>query len=169
MLNHLISEEGFEPIARLAAAGLAAARKAHDVELANRIDLAERNSRDLQTELGRFKTAQAILAKNPDDPAANLLVGRYFCFLKEDWDNGLAYLSKSSDRAVKAAAAADAANPTDAKAQLAVADAWSALIPVELLKSTQGSLKRRAGKWYTSAIEGLTGLEPFAWRNGLRS
>ena len=57
------------------------------------------------TEAGKdieeLREAQATLAKDPKDPQANLVVGRYLCFTKGDWKKGLPLLALGSDETLK--------------------------------------------------------------------
>ena len=41
------------------------------------------------------------LKTNPDDADANLQAGRFHCFFKDRWQDGLILLSKGSDSALK--------------------------------------------------------------------
>ena len=51
-----------------------------------------------------FEAAQATLAKEPDDVDANTIAASYYCFLKNDWEQGLPCLAKGRDAALKALA-----------------------------------------------------------------
>ena len=42
-----------------------------------------------------------MLKKTPDDPKANEAVGRYNCFLKGDWQEGLPQLAAGADGQLK--------------------------------------------------------------------
>jgi hypothetical protein len=60
---------------------------------------------------------------HPEDAEANLIVGKYACFVRELWPQGLAYLAKGSDEKLKSLATRElAASDPDATAD--VADAW---------------------------------------------
>jgi hypothetical protein len=72
------------------------------------------------------KTILAAMNKvrmHPEDAAANLLVGKYACFVRELWSQGLPYLAKSSDEKLKALAQKEL-DATDLDTTLAAADAW---------------------------------------------
>jgi hypothetical protein len=60
---------------------------------------------------------------HPEDAEANLVVGKYACFVRELWPQGLPYLAKGSDEKLKALAGQELA-ATDPAATAAVADAW---------------------------------------------
>ena len=51
--------------------------------------------------------ATAVLEGKPDDPEANLMVGKYLCFTKGDWEKGLPLLTKSENSRLKLLAERD--------------------------------------------------------------
>ncbi len=104
----------------------------------------------LQTHFDTLKTA-------PGDPAANLSVGRFYCFLVGNWDKGLSPLAKSSDPVLKTAAASDLANPTDASAQFALAGVWWEAAKTN--PSAEKKLKQRACDWYRKSLPRLADLD----------
>ena len=48
--------------------------------------------------------SQKTLETKPDDPEANEAVGKYWCFVKGDWEKGLPFLSKAKDQKLREAA-----------------------------------------------------------------
>jgi clan AA aspartic protease (TIGR02281 family) len=102
--------------------------------------------------------AISVLESKPNDGTANLVVGRYSCFVKGEWTDGLPLLAKSSDVAAKKLAVEDLKKPSDAEAQLALADGWWAYAD-----SQQGSekvaIQVHAQDLYRKALPGLKGLE----------
>ena len=42
-----------------------------------------------------------VLEKQPGDPTANLAAGRYYCFVKGDWEMGIPMLALGSETALK--------------------------------------------------------------------
>ena len=100
----------------------------------------------------------AALKSNPDDPAANLTVGRFRCFRRNEWQGGLPHLAKVANEKLAAAAQLDAAAGNNPKAQLKAADAWEKA--AEGAKEDKQACVERAHFLYTSAVAvGLTGLE----------
>lgn len=91
--------------------------------------------------------AMATLKGIPDDPEANLIVGKYLCFNKGNWKKGLPMLAKGSDDTFKALATKDIAGAANANEQVKLGDAWWDVA------------KDRAAQWYRQAVPQLTGLE----------
>jgi len=100
-------------------------------------------------------TAQERLKTAPDDPAACLAVGRWYCFQQGDWDDGLKLLAKGSDDALKSLAAEElASKPSKTADKVARGDAWWDLAEKAAGK-TKAAMRRRAGHWYQEAMPDL--------------
>jgi hypothetical protein len=111
----------------------------------------------LKAELLDVKPALQTLAGKPDDPAACAVVGRYRCFTRGEWDQGLPLLAKGGDPLLKAAAEADATAPEDATGQAAVGDAWWAAAQ-KLAGAAKAGAAARADHWYARALPALQGI-----------
>lgn len=100
------------------------------------------------------------LATTPRDPAANLAVGRYYCFIKEDWDRGLGFLANGSSPHLRAAAALDLAGGNTPEKQIQIGNAWWSVSEGES-GPAQLAIRRRAVSAYKAATQGgnVTGLE----------
>lgn len=103
------------------------------------------------------KRARTKLASDAEDPDANLTVGKYLAFDRNDWENGLPLLGKGSDALLKPVVEKDLANPKDPKDQVKVGDGWTewgakraAFRPPALL---------RAMYWYQTAWPFLEGAD----------
>lgn len=98
------------------------------------------------------------LEGNPDDPAANLLVGKFYCFVREEWIKGLPYLKKAPDDAIRKLAEQDWDQPTDPEQQAALAEGWAELAE-NAPAIERSSILRQASNWYRIAHPALTGLQ----------
>lgn len=140
----------------------AAARKAKDDATA---DTAGALMRDLPLIKQLFRDAQAAqeaLAKDPEDPAAHLTLGRHLCFTKGQIKDGLPHLARGSDEGLKKVAALELANPKAAADRAAVGDAWSALAETAKDKPDKSLYQSRALEWYQRALRDLKGAEQLA-------
>lgn len=104
------------------ASGVAA--KLGDVDLVNYAKGKERESVRLKGEFAKVKEAEGKIA-NGNDPEARLVIGRFYCFTKEDWATGLPHLAQSSDVNLKGASASELAAKTSNE-QGAAAEEWIA-------------------------------------------
>ncbi len=138
---------------------LAAAKLTYEACKGSSSGTVRKEAVELRDRAERLHKAMVALRANPDDPEANLIMGRLHCFSRNDWQKGLPYLMKGSDAELAALARLERAAPTESAAQIKLADGWW-----DLAERTSGTEKevllRRAGFWYEKAgdLSGLTRL-----------
>ncbi|HEV7223627.1 MAG TPA: NPCBM/NEW2 domain-containing protein, partial [Pirellulales bacterium] len=98
------------------------------------------------------------LAADENDPEANLAAGKFYCFVKQQWDQGLAYLARGSDPALKALAERDLAKPGSAEDQKSLAEDWWEFATTEK-GPARAAIVNRAAFWYRRTLPFLSGLE----------
>ena len=156
-----VTNEQFDMAKQLAATATAIARKSKDLafikETGVRIRAIAKEMADVQEAQTRVVGAVEILDKTPTDPAANLAVGRYRCFTKNQWNQGLPLLALGSDAALKDLAIAELKEVSDAAEQAKLGDAWWDLAQQEQ-EMVKQRLQRRAAYWYERALPELAGL-----------
>ena len=156
-LEDEVSREDFDQASRLSKLALDAARKSRDNAV---LKLAVDRDKRLATEQQQWQAMQAAfntLKQQPDDPAANLLVGRNLCFVKGEWERGLAMLAKGSDAVLKDLATQSQTAPTAPAAQSELGDAWWKA--AEAAKgNSKTELQAGAGYWYLMALPNISGL-----------
>ncbi|MDB5309188.1 MAG: hypothetical protein JWO38_3390 [Gemmataceae bacterium] len=149
--------EDYAAAARFAAVAGAASRKGSlGLPLTQDMDLLAAQAKKWADGLAAIKPAREALKTAPDDPAANLAVGRYRCFVQGKWEEGLKHLAKGSHPGLKAAAEADLAAQAGT-ADLKVADAWreyAAAAP----EADKWAADGRGRYWDVRVAAGLTGL-----------
>jgi hypothetical protein len=138
-------------------AASASAAKARDTAVVREVRVRTRELKSMLETIKAVAKAKQQLADNPDDAAANLAVGKFHCFVKNDWDSGLTLLAKGGDEALASAANLDLTAPTDPDAMIKVGDAWW-----QIAADTSGAdavgMKTRCQFWYSRALPQLTGL-----------
>jgi hypothetical protein len=134
-----------------------AAQKAQNVTLLGRVRARVNEVSTLRQESQKVRPALEVLAKNPKDPEANLTAGKYYAFLKGDWDKGLPLLAQGADAMLKSQAARDLAMPATALDQMQAGDGWYDLAASQGT-AARAQLQLQAHHWYTLAAPGLTGL-----------
>jgi len=152
-----IVADDYASAGKLLAIAQGAAQRTRSAALISTVESRSRELREITTEAAKIPAAREKLKQNPDDPAANLLLGRHLCLVKEDWTAGLPVLSRCGAAGLAAAAAADLEEPIDAKAAMEVGDAWWAIAQKQS-PLAQRSVRARAVKWYRQALGGLDGL-----------
>ncbi len=99
--------------------------------------------------------AEAALAANPNDPAANLALGKYLAFQKNEWAAAMPRLAKGSDAVLKSLAEKELAEPRSGAEKMELGEAWSdAATKLPALKK---NLIDRATSWYVQAWPSVDG------------
>ncbi|MBC7855111.1 MAG: hypothetical protein IAF94_16900 [Pirellulaceae bacterium] len=125
-----------------------------DKDLRAKAAAAMQTTSELAKDLKSFTDAAEELTQTPEDPAANLAVGRYRCLIEGKWDAGLSHLAKSNDDAITSAATMDLAGPKGEMTASKIGDAW-----YDLAKGGKGQgFYARADIWYQKGMEGESGL-----------
>ncbi len=109
-----------------------------------------------RTDADAAREAEATLADNPADPAANRIVGQEKCLKGDDFQAGFGHLAQSGDQRLSALIDLEQARPASAAEQAQLADKWW-----DYLVHAKGDLKtvaiRRSLHWYEVALPELTG------------
>jgi hypothetical protein len=175
-----VLDELFDESKRLLESALSVARKTQDnAVLKNVVDRKSELDRQLKG-LESLIKARETLAKNPEDIAANIVLGKHYCFVENDWPKGFAHLAKSSDTGVQEAAKASLENPQVAADQVKAGDLWwlksekpAVLTKLELQyiavywyalaePSVDGLLRTKVAKRIADAQPALNAIEPLA-------
>lgn len=122
---------------------------------------------DAKTARTRYEAAEQQLARQPDDPTAHAIVGRYECLIRGRWDVGLPHLARGDDEALRQIAERESSRPSTAEAQYSLAQAWWEASQREAVRSKRLALIR-AGIWYEKAVAGLSGAPLDLARERLR-
>ncbi|MDB5308467.1 MAG: hypothetical protein JWO38_2669 [Gemmataceae bacterium] len=138
--------------------GLAAGVKAPGVGLGDRLRSKVKDAEAMKAEAEKVKDAVAALKADPKDPAANLAVGRFLAFFRQDWEAGIPLLAKGSDEKLQVAAERDAKGTggTDDD-QIAAADSWYDLAATAD-PAVKAGIQIRAHHWYTQVVGNQSGL-----------
>jgi hypothetical protein len=125
----------------------------------------------IQQEERKIAKARKILEVNPTDPEAALAVGKFLCFVKNSWDEGLPYLAVGKDQKLVTLAMTDLGRqPIEAVKGSPLTGAtidFGEEVAVELIKGDQwwtearnhqGSVEKiniynRAAYWYRRAVK----------------
>jgi hypothetical protein len=158
LMARTIGDDNYAAAAPLGKSALSEADEAHDRQfLAMAHDRVNEMSA-AATEYEQVKPARLTLEKTPRDPAANLVVGRYLCLVKNRWKRGSAMLLSGNDESLKAVARLELFGAASTTELAALGDAWWDLAEQEQVP-VKWQMQRRAGYWYQAAARGLTGVE----------
>jgi len=113
----------------------------------------------LKSQYDLAEQARSRLEDDPGNPEDNLTLGKYLCFVREAWDEGLPHLARGSDADLRKAAEKDQAGPETPVEQFEVAELWwSWLQSPGSEPRARKPLMARAGGYYVAAVDGMTGI-----------
>ena len=150
----------------LLATTLKAASRSKDPVLISRAKRMRISLDSLTTEEKRIEPSFAAVRVDPDSPAANFDIGRYFCVYRADWKRGLKFLKKGADDTLRRVARNDLEKPTSPDRQAELGKSWH-----EAGEATKGEDRAaflgRAAYWYRQAMPGIDGIESLYVRKKL--
>jgi Concanavalin A-like lectin/glucanases superfamily len=155
-LDQAIADDRFDAAEPLRKVASLAYGKLKNIDSVNRLNAMQSELAAMKTEHDKLASALQKLAASPSDPEANLAVGRYQCFYKNDWQRGLPKLILASDFDIAAAARKDTENPTAPSPRAEVAELWWNIGQKQPPAAKRNAF-RRAAEWYLLALPGLTG------------
>ncbi len=102
--------------------------------------------------------AEMTLTIHPDDPKANLALGVYRCFVRNDWETGIPCLAKGKNPDLRELAKKELGKPATVKEQADLGDAWLALSQKALDDLQKERYRLRARAWYERALKQADGF-----------
>jgi len=153
LAEEAVGAENYDAAATAATKAEALARGAQDGVLAAR-------AQDLRKEIAFVKEEYQKVKGAIEKPGTGdqEAVGKFFCFVKGEWDRGLPILAAAAKPPLNQLAQKDVARPADAAGQVEVADGWWDLAEKERQPIRKQRLLERTKQWYELAFAGATGL-----------
>lgn len=136
---------------------LTAARRNRDVEQIAALTARQKIGSELYAGYKAATPAIERLRADPTDADAALSAGKFYAFVKGDWNVGLPLLAASSDAELRRLAAVEMQSITDSTAQRTLADGWYALAG-DAKTADANRQRARARLWYGKAVGRLSGL-----------
>ena len=147
---------------------LTVSRVASDAALVKAAAIHVHQVQDTAAAFADAKKSLAVLVDKPNDPEANLKVGKFTCFIKGDWEDGFPMLALGSDATLKALAEKAVAGVNSADEQAKLGDGWWD-VATKLTGTTKSTVQAEAGKWYRMAVPSLTGFAKARVESRLKS
>jgi hypothetical protein len=157
-VEDLITADQYDAADKAAAAAVGQAKKAGNPGLSARAATLSKQVGEMKSLFLGQKKILERLAKDGDDPGANLEMGKYLCFVKGSWDLGLRFMVKGSDAALKATAEKELAFPEAAAERASLADGWFELGEKDKSPLRKSRLLEHARSIYEAALPSATGL-----------
>ena len=162
LMREATAARQFEAAQTAAKAGQTALAKVRDPglrkEFGNQRRLYEVQRKTYETAGKTVADAMAALAKQPDDPTANEVMGKHLAATEADWPKVLIHLSKASDAELRAAAEHEAKATEKDGPRVQLADLWWNIADGVELAEHRAAFRSRAVYWYRRALPALTGL-----------
>ncbi len=161
LAEEALTKEEFDTAKQLGTLATEAARKSRDAafikETGSRTKAMAKELAELREAQAGVEEAVAVLEKSAIDPAANLTLGKYRCFLKNLWSKGLPMLALGDDPTLKDLAAKELKGVTDPAEQAKLGDGWWE-VGEEKTGLAKRNIQTHAGNRYQDALPRLTGL-----------
>ena len=156
-MRKALGADQYDLAKQFAAIAESEAKQAKDPDMAKQAASNVQQVRECEVAYAKATDAMRRLTTNPKDPAANLVVGRFRCFLKGKWDKGLPMLALSSDATLKALAEKELSKTTEAEKLIELADGWWTFAEKEAV-SAQKAGRLHAASLYEQALATATPL-----------
>lgn len=157
VLDEAEAADDYEAAAKLLAIAEKASRSSKERSVTTLISQRRTRTERLRKAYANIADAVKTLAVDLRDAEANLTVGKFECFDKEDWYKGLPMLARGSDAALAELARLDRADPTAAAAQAQLGQKWWELADKQSEPNVKSAMQRRARYWFRAALPLLEG------------
>ncbi len=154
LVRAAIAQDDYPTAEQLLRVGQSSARKSRDAELIRDLTDLGRGMKRITRAYEAVQPALRVLDEKPTDPAANLSVGRFYCFVKGDWQLGVSMLALADNTPYQTPARKELEEVSSLERQVALGDAWWDL-GQQADASEQEALLGRAGVWYERALPQL--------------
>lgn len=134
------------------------ARLAKSVAKARSVAAVAATLETMRKEHAKARQAIEVLASDPKDADANLTLGRFLCFHKENWTVGLPRLAKGSDAALRDLADKTLKASDEEGVAADIAGAWWDAAD-KLTGRERDAVRRYSAERYRAAWSKLTGLQ----------
>jgi hypothetical protein len=161
LIDAAIALDRYEIARQAAELASTSAAKSHDAALSRWATVRKREVEGVMTARKGALAAEAVLKTDPEDAGAILVLGRFLCLYKNDWEAGLPLLARSKDPVLQPLARNDLAGAESASGKVQLGDRWSAVGQAETAIPRRHA-DVRAAKWYREALPGLEGLSKLA-------
>jgi len=154
IVHEAISRDDYATAREMAEVALAAARRLNDKDEASKISRGLFELDKMEASYKKVREALEQVGDASEDPRISEQVGRYYCFMKDEWDKGLPHLARAEDPDLRRLAQRDLESPVDPQAQLELADGWWEQSQ-EVRSPEDERIARRALMWYEAAKKNL--------------
>ncbi len=156
LIKEAMSQDNYASAEALYDAAIAAARRTREKSKITQVTAHREDLDEAKAAFREVSAAIETLRADPDDPGANLDVGKYLCFVKQRWDRGLPHLARGSDVELRGLANLELQANHAPEQMIEIADLWWKL-GEKTPKLHRKWLWLRAAYWYQEAMPLLPG------------
>lgn len=131
------------------------AKASRDSAVVERVNSQANRFNDALKSWQSVEEAREALAKDANDAAANEVVGKYLCFIRQDWKTGLPFLNRAADPELKANATFELSESVASPAQQLAVAWWDY---AERHKKERIQVLPRCAYWLEKLAPTLTGV-----------
>lgn len=158
LVDDLCAADRFDKAQEILKTARDAAKDSKTMDLLKQMNVRAKQVEAASRAYEQVKPALEVLEEKPADPKANLAAGKYLCFIKGDWERGVAMLALGSDESLGKVARRDLEGTTDPQRQAALGDAWWKLVENETAAAKR-QIQARAAHWYQASLPQLSGTD----------
>jgi serine/threonine protein kinase len=157
VLDEALTADNYEEAIRLAKMAENSAYRSNNTSLIASTITRRRDVDSLKDAYEKLKPVAAVLADKPDDPEANLAMGRFLCLLKGDWTEGLPLLVQGGEGKLQDLARKEVGGSEKPEEEAELADGWRDLARTER-GAAHMQLVLHALSCYQKALPNLSGV-----------
>ncbi|MEQ8789436.1 MAG: DUF1559 domain-containing protein [Pirellulaceae bacterium] len=124
LLRQALAEDNFDAAQKMYDIAITAARRVQNSQLVRQL---QEHKQEIDVARAAYAQVENVLDQlgvDPYAPGPNLIVGKYYCFVKGDWSRGLPLLARGDDDELRALAEMELDPPALADKQVELADRW---------------------------------------------
>jgi hypothetical protein len=157
LADEAMKDDRFDEAAKAVSEAAALGRRAKEFPMISSADAKGKEIAARKLRFEKIRKSKETLAAMPDDPAANLVLGQYYCFVKEDWVPGITCLAKGPEGPLRDLARKDQSLPPSPEERIALADGWWAQSDIAA-PAEKVAIRDHAAWWYLQAVASTSGL-----------
>ena len=157
LIDESVTADNYSAAKQFAELAISAGRNSNDSAVLKTAVVRRKEIEQIAASYAEVEKAVTKLMTTPLDPAANLVVGKFRCFNKGNWEGGLPLLALGDDAVLKGLAEKELVPPTTAIARMTLGDGWWAVSESEA-GAVKSRIQSRAAHWYKQALPELVGL-----------
>jgi hypothetical protein len=158
LVDAALAADRHDLAARLAADFATAAERTRLERLVEEASGLKKEARDVKSEYDRIEKERNDVAAGRADPATRLVVGKFLCLMKGDWEKGLPLLAGGSEATFNSLGRRELEKPEEPPAQAEIGERWWSAAAEAEAGPLKVRMQRRAAEWCEKALPRLEGL-----------